>query len=739
MENTIHDIIVPELKDPNYGENLKQQFGLINDNFAKLSNYDFHKGKDGESVQRIDIDLNKISLSYNPIDLNKPSFPKDFGYTVEYIDEDPIEQKILTKLCYFAIANMGYNMKGFNLKINKILNNKLTILTKPFNESKRVEFESLYNQTNKNLINKFLQENILAIIPYFYVDSNYYDDGVKFSEKLEDDKTSMILFDVDVTNYSFENQSSKDISVVPVVALSGLGFTYNSQNIFPNFYYNDTEKTFCWSFGNQKTNLPVQGRDGKNGESGKIYLGLFETNSDGIATITQIYNEADGDYKNIEGVNNYPDNQTCILKFKEFNSGTNGYIIHNEYYYVTSFFKQGNELKAYVSDKNKVQASSGSYDTILGETKNSLFIPDGGNGHVLTNSNEGLDISYKKITKEDSGYNYDDIDNQKSINIKYAITNLNGGNIENVNKISGPGSSNNILKINNMSVGGNSIHGLNWLNGINFDHNNKTIDFAKYNIKSLDALILNTPEANIDSIKTSQISMSADTDSINICDVKFGNDSIDFSGKKLDNLKFCDEVGNQLVMADGGVTSKYPFKFTKGSVSYDNANKHWKFEYTPSIYTGSIDLNSYRTSSYVTIADTTTTPAVAKANYFIYDKLVIVYADFTSSTNKFGIKINGNHITGSNNDMAQKDYKNTKLYNIINAIEKDIKNRYQAGVNLTTPNNPIYDTFAFEGVNNDSNGAVILSVANGALCVKRISDIKDIYGEMHFKFMWVME
>ena len=113
LHNTLHNISVPELNDSSYGTNLSEQFNHINDNFAKLSNYDFYKGKDGESTQRIDIDLNKVSISVNGIGT----------YTIEYDNnykDDPIEQQILTKLCYSTIANMNYTTRRQTLEIGKI-------------------------------------------------------------------------------------------------------------------------------------------------------------------------------------------------------------------------------------------------------------------------------------------------------------------------------------------------------------------------------------------------------------------------------------------------------------------------------------------------------------------------------------------------------------------------------------------------------------------------------------------
>ena len=53
----LNTISAPSLNDSKFGDNIKTQFENINDNFQKLSNYDFTKGEKGDSIDFVDIKL----------------------------------------------------------------------------------------------------------------------------------------------------------------------------------------------------------------------------------------------------------------------------------------------------------------------------------------------------------------------------------------------------------------------------------------------------------------------------------------------------------------------------------------------------------------------------------------------------------------------------------------------------------------------------------------------------------
>lgn len=204
----LHNIKAPNLNSATYGADIRQQFENINDNFRKLSNYDFIKGEDGKSVTPTNIDL---SLSEN----------------TQWVD-------VLKNTIY----NYNKGIGSDSVFLNDI----------------EYKWDDNFSKNPGELLLMYTGDKIVSSLPYIYIDPRFNEDLLKRAE--QNDYSQLIDYTCVVYFDKYEN----DQPVFRVVEL------------FPTLYFDNDQQKFCWKIWGNETGLIASGPQGKDGVNGNILV-----------------------------------------------------------------------------------------------------------------------------------------------------------------------------------------------------------------------------------------------------------------------------------------------------------------------------------------------------------------------------------------------------------------------------------------------------------------------------------
>lgn len=217
-------IQAPKLNSSEYGNNLESQFRSINDNFMKLSNYNFTKGEDGKSIKIITYDVGKNGSSTH----------------IAAIKE--------------ALKNRYNELHGTGGKSYDDMNSD-------FAEANIKTAESLFDmdlEDNQNLKIHLISdsEKIVGSLPFVYIDMRFHQENVVDVISAHPD-----LYEnaIDLTCVMYFNENGK-VNVI---------------DNFPTLYYDKDatdESTLCWRFYGQNTGIPARGPRGPKGADTTLFV-----------------------------------------------------------------------------------------------------------------------------------------------------------------------------------------------------------------------------------------------------------------------------------------------------------------------------------------------------------------------------------------------------------------------------------------------------------------------------------
>jgi hypothetical protein len=227
IEKQLFEINVPNLNDADYAKQLSQSFSNIDTNFKKLSNRDFIKGENGDSVKIVEEELIDSSFinSDNPLD----------GLTsLGKMLIEAIELKYDSK----TLKDIEYSENEYSDTITlSWLDNFISNPGKLY---------TIYDATAV----EFDEDKIVSSLYYTFLDGRYSN---KYTGRINAEEYDEI----------------KDVSCIMVYDKNennGKGGFKILANAFPTIYYEDG-LGLCWKVNGANTGIPVQGIPGKNGKN----------------------------------------------------------------------------------------------------------------------------------------------------------------------------------------------------------------------------------------------------------------------------------------------------------------------------------------------------------------------------------------------------------------------------------------------------------------------------------------
>lgn len=265
MVNTSTDALTkriqcPDINDVNFASKLRSVFETINDNFARLSNYDFIKGESGTSV---------------------------------YIKQEPIYNSS-------TLSTFGNKLKNYLESLinptDKILNSDGIVLDYfgNFTPENAGSLQVIYNKSND------IASDDIAVssLQYVFLDGRFWNDKVgKVDQSVYDgieDESCIVIYD----NNDFKS-------------LNGA---------LPTMYY-ERGVGLCWKLNGKPTGMPVQGIPGTNGKNALMRIvkvnniELDEDKNLSTGVVTSIFEEKSG-YINITediDIDDYANSSALII------------------------------------------------------------------------------------------------------------------------------------------------------------------------------------------------------------------------------------------------------------------------------------------------------------------------------------------------------------------------------------------------------------------------------------------
>lgn len=382
-------IEAPSLDSANYGDNIKECFENINNNFDKISNTDFLKGKQGDSVILKSYDLSQ-SDNKNIIEAIKKAISNEHKLT----EADSISYT---------------NDKGELITVN------------------------WYDNLDKNPGFLYINEAIL----------NEYDEGIKPVSSLpyiyRDPR-----FEFAVYNYAKETDYSNISDFSCVLYFKGVdnnnNMLFTVMDIFPTLYFDNVQNAFCWKIWGNKTGLIANGPAGKNGDPG--YMAVVCRNvddriqgSDSIYKIRKVFKNGEPVDINEDEIKKMNGNPAVVF----YDSYSESDKSNENLYWISTIISATDNSYATVTctDRNKVQSKyrdSDLFNSMLNmKTTNSdlpAYVvpaedPVGGDvaGFVMYNKNSGhpnLIVEYVNSVKDIGEDNTPNTNNK--LNIKLPVT-----------------------------------------------------------------------------------------------------------------------------------------------------------------------------------------------------------------------------------------------------------------------------------------------------------------------------
>ena len=223
----LNTISAPSLNDSKFGDNIKTQFENINDNFQKLSNYDFTKGEKGDSIDFVDINL---------------------------AEDEEIRKSLLSLLLGYRSAHIDSEEDGENVE-------------EKFSEAVSFNIESYLKNSTIRMIK--LKDDYVGSLPFVYVDERFHHKNV-----LDDINENPGLYDDEI-----------DLSCIILFENDQFKIVQN----FPSLYYDQQVKGLCWKWLGKETAVPANGPQGATGKSTQLLISKIESVSgDGIVLVEAI-------------------------------------------------------------------------------------------------------------------------------------------------------------------------------------------------------------------------------------------------------------------------------------------------------------------------------------------------------------------------------------------------------------------------------------------------------------------
>lgn len=248
----LDEIKIPELTDSTYGKSLKECFDNINKNFKTLSNHDFIKGAQGES-------LYTATTSLTEVDQNDNTCLTDTGLCVLFaIIKDALEDEDT----YNTIKNKIGKEKSFShvkecLKANDALKDIGNYSLLDYFENLSIIFIKQKDPSTTN------DEVYVGALNYLvFKDARFNNE--KLSENTDHYKSAI------------------DTSCIVYVKDCKDGVVnYEILHDIPGLYYDTDIEAFCWKLYGTKSGIVAQGPAGKDGSvDGNIRVVYVNLDSD---------------------------------------------------------------------------------------------------------------------------------------------------------------------------------------------------------------------------------------------------------------------------------------------------------------------------------------------------------------------------------------------------------------------------------------------------------------------------
>ena len=235
----------PSLSDANFGERVNDTFNDINDNFTKLSSYDYIKGEEGRGLwlQAYNLinDVSAGSLLTNSI---------SDAIISTIVNATPTETELDKAALYIMYAKGFLNGEGAGT-IYLIYDSQLEGVDTASDDWKRGGW----------------MDGLVGCIPWTYLDPRFSAETISITETIGQTDMSGVL--------TWQANDTAD------------GGYFNISHPFPTLYYNTDAGRFCWVVNGNKTGLPAQGPSGKDGTPGNIIVCCTDASySAGVSEIT---------------------------------------------------------------------------------------------------------------------------------------------------------------------------------------------------------------------------------------------------------------------------------------------------------------------------------------------------------------------------------------------------------------------------------------------------------------------
>lgn len=300
-------INAPGLNDSMFGDNIKAQFENINDNFQKLSNYDFTKGEKGDSINIVDIKLS---------------------------DDDEIKSKILSLLLIYR--------KEYVTEETEDVTEETEDVEGEFLSKIKYNIESYLNDATIRMIE--LKDKYVGSLPFVYIDERFHHKNVA-----DDIRKNPGLYDNEV-----------DLSCVILYENNDFKIVKN----FPNLYFDENVGYLCWEWLGKKTAVAAAGPQGKTGKSSILLVAKVDKIVEGELTIcSEIMVQG-----TLQPANNEADIKEIhksldLLEGESIESWPVIVINKNDptSIYISSFIKDGDVYGVYCNYNNRIDLGFNTY------------------------------------------------------------------------------------------------------------------------------------------------------------------------------------------------------------------------------------------------------------------------------------------------------------------------------------------------------------------------------------------
>lgn len=344
----------PELGSATYGGDVNKTFENIDNNFQKLSNRDFIRGNDGDSVSVDELDL------------------VDYPELVENI-----KLAIQSNVNGIGLGDIIYDGKTIHWYDN-LYNNPGKILM-------------LYKLIHE--VDGTLSHEYISSMPYIYIDPRFADD---LSDMQKENDYSDVV-DVSCVLYFDKNQPNN----------------FKLVNLFPTLYYDKDSFNFCWRVWGNKTGLIANGPAGKSGLNGSVYIVVREYGDSGISNVFRVKEiMVNGTFKKVSDITDI-DNYIGFPAIVHYDSGNKNDPDKNKFW-MSNIVKDGDDLTVICSDYNVMENKFNStelFNTLLdinpystssgGNFAKGIFLPMGASPSQTNQSQRAHMLYNEHVNKTD--------------------------------------------------------------------------------------------------------------------------------------------------------------------------------------------------------------------------------------------------------------------------------------------------------------------------------------------------